>query len=168
MHVNSTSTILLPNNIDGRSIHSNIIPTVSNLKNMITKLKEVNGDRDQLKPWDKRSYDAYRIDDIKPYLLEGTVQENIHLLKKHILRSNIKDLGPNCIDMYLVAYVAETHGPGKDELINYVFNHDISDKTNSAQAIWQVGRGDGVFLGILNNDGSIADWNFFASWIKGQ
>ncbi|MCQ6282229.1 hypothetical protein [Bacillus sp. EB600] len=38
----------------------------------------------------------------------------------------------------------------------------------TAQAIWQVGKGDGVYLGILTEDGSIKDWNFFAQWIKGN
>lgn len=37
----------------------------------------------------------------------------------------------------------------------------ISDKLNTAQAIWQVGKGDGVFLDILNNDGTIKDFDFF-------
>jgi hypothetical protein len=34
----------LPRNLRGRSIHLNIIPTVSNLKNMIHKLILVDGD----------------------------------------------------------------------------------------------------------------------------
>ena len=39
-------------------------------------------------------------------------------------------------------------------------------KKNSAQAIWQVGKGDGVYLGILNLDGTVKDWNFINKWIK--
>lgn len=29
---------------------------------------------------------------------------------------------------------------------------------DSALAIWQVGKGDGVFLNILNEDGSVKDY----------
>lgn len=36
----------------------------------------------------------------------------------------------------------------------------ITDKSNSAQAIWQVGKGDGTYLGVLNDDGSVKDWGF--------
>ena len=41
----------------------------------------------------------------------------------------------------------------------------ISDKPGSAQAIWQVGKGDGVYLGILNEDGMVKDWDFIKLWI---
>ena len=40
---------------------------------------------------------------------------------------------------------------------NYILNKGISEKERSALAIWQVGKGDGVYLGILNEDGSIKD-----------
>lgn len=55
----------LPRNLRGRSIHLNVIPTVSNLKNLIDKLILVDGDVSQLKQWEKRSYTAYRINLIK-------------------------------------------------------------------------------------------------------
>jgi len=61
--------------------------------------------------------------------------------------------------------VVETHGGGRQNLIQYVKDNGISDKENSAKAIWQVGRGDGEYLGVLNDDGSVKDWDFFARWI---
>lgn len=39
----------LPDTLNGRSIHSSIIPTICNLKNMLSKLVEVNGDYNKLK-----------------------------------------------------------------------------------------------------------------------
>lgn len=89
------------------------------------------------------------------------------LIKKHILNSDPNELGPSCIDIYLVAYVAEKFKPGKETFVDYVLRNGISDKPNSAQAIWQVGKGDGVYLDILNEDGSIKDRNFFAQWVSG-
>jgi hypothetical protein len=59
------------------------------------------------------------------------------------------------------------YGKGKDNFFKFVFENKISEKENTAQAIWQVGKGDGEYLGILNSDGTIKDWNFIIKWIKG-
>ncbi|WP_416150297.1 DUF6946 family protein [Salipaludibacillus sp. HK11] len=159
--------ILLPNTLRGRSIHENVIPTVGNIKNMIKKLTEVNGDLSQLKSWEKRSFRAYQIDDIKSQVMEASQSDQIKLIRNHILNGDPADFGASCIDIYLVAFVAENYGAGKETFIDYVMTNGITDKANSAQAIWQVGKGDGVFLNILHKDGSVKDWSFIASWIKG-
>ncbi|MEH7388639.1 hypothetical protein V7147_25070 [Bacillus sp. JJ1521] len=159
-------SISLPNNLRGRSIHLNVIPTVCNLKNMLEKLELVNGDFNQLKQWEKRSYKAYQIDRIKHQVLAASPTERIELLRNHILLGNPFEFGASCIDIYLVAFVAETIGPGKQTFIEYIRKSGISEKENSAQAIWQVGKGDGVYLGLLSKDGSVKDWDFFAMWTK--
>ena len=84
------------------------------------------------------------------------------IIKQHILAENPNDFGPNCIDIYLVAYVSEKYRSGRTTFCHYVLNKGISDKERSALAIWQVGKGDGVYLEILNGDGSIRDRDFFA------
>ncbi len=162
-----TNAIIIPDNIRGRSIFENVIPTVCNLKNMLGKLKEIGGDYSQLKQWEKRSYQAYLTDEIKDKLLESPVEEQKEIIRKHILGSEPTDLGASCIDIYLVAYVAENYGNGKKMFFQYVREKGITDKENSAQAIWQVGKGDGVFLNILQDNGAVLDWNFIAHWIKG-
>jgi hypothetical protein len=65
-----------------------------------------------------------------------------------------------------VAYVAENYGPGKNIFFDYIKSSGISEKDNTAQAIWQVGKGDGIYLGLLNEDGTVMDWSFFTSWIN--
>ncbi|WP_197282639.1 hypothetical protein [Bacillus sp. FJAT-18017] len=159
--------IELPGNLRGRSIHIKVIPTVCNLKNMLIKLEEVNGDYSQLKQWEKRSYKAYQIEKIKPALLKASPLERKLLIKQHILNEDPNDLGASCIDIYLVAYVAETFGPGKERFFRYIKESGISDEANTAQAIWQVGKGDGVYLDLLHDDGPIKDWEFFRRWIQG-
>jgi hypothetical protein len=156
----------LPDNIRGRSIHTNIIPTVCNLKNMLKKLIMVNGDYDQLKQWEKRSYHSYHIGKIKNVLLTVSEEEGIKFLKSHILSFHPKELGASCVDIYLVAYVAENYGPGKNIFFDYVKSSGISEKDNTAQAIWQVGKGDGIYLGLLNEDGTVRDWSFFTTWLE--
>jgi hypothetical protein len=156
----------LPNNLRGRSIHSKVIPTVCNLENMLHKLVELHGDFSQLKQWEKRSYKSYNIEAIKSEIIYSPKSEWIRILRQHILDITPSDLGASCIDIYLVAYVSESYGIGKERFFEYVKKNNISDKDNSAQAIWQVGKGDGVYLEILNEDGTIKDWNFIKEWLK--
>lgn len=158
----------LPDNIRGRSISTNIIPTVCNLKNTIKKLVLVNGDYSQLKQWERRSYQAYHLDSIKSELLIASTERQIELIKTHILNIHPTEIGASCIDIYLVAFVAENYGPSKKIFFDYIKSSGISDKDNTAQAIWQVGKGDGVYLGLLNEDGTVKDWSFFTSWINGE
>ena len=164
---NTKDYFSLPNNLRGRSIHLQVIPTVCNLKNMLEKLDLVHGDVSELKQWEKRSYKAYQIEKIKLAVMSVSGEDRIKLIKQHILNGDPNDFGASCIDMYLVAYVAEQYKTGKQAFNEYVLKHGITDKPNSVQAIWQVGKGDGVYLKVLNDDGSIRDWDFFAQWVKG-
>jgi len=157
--------IYMPDNLRGRSIHDNVIPTVCNLKNMLVKLKELHGNVSLLKPWEKRSYNAYRIDKIK--ILNSHKEDWKEIIRNHIFQGDPSDFGASCIAIYLVAYVSETFGAGKKRFFQYVKKNGISQKDNTAQAIWQVGKGDGVFLEILHEDGTIKDVEFIKNWITG-
>jgi hypothetical protein len=168
MTVSSSDSFTLPRNLRGRSIHMKVIPMVCNLKNMINKLEAVHGDNQQLKQWEKRSYKAYQIEIIKRALLSSSSEQRPNLIKHHILTTDPNDLGASCLDIYLVAYVAETYGTGRLTFFEYIKKSGISEKENTAQAIWQVGKGDGVYLGVLNDDGSIRDWAFFSQWVGGM
>jgi len=157
----------LPDNLRGRSIFEKIIPTVCNLENMLKKLKESHGDVSKLKHWEKRSYEAYRIHEIKAEILDSDEEGWKEIIRKHILARHPSEFGASCIDIYLVAYVGDTFGRGRTKFIEYMKQKGISKK-NSSQAIWQVGKGDGVYLGILNDDGTIRDAKFIEDWIKGS
>jgi hypothetical protein len=129
--------VTLPSNLRGRSIHLKVIPMVCNLKNMLDKLREVDGDYSQLKQWEKRSYSAYQIDNIKRDVMSALTKDvRVSLIKNHIINGDPNEFGPSCIDIYLVAYVAENIKPGKQAFIEYVMKNGITDKLNSAQAIW--------------------------------
>lgn len=157
--------IKLPNNLKGRSLYVNIIPTVCNLKNMLVKLVDVRGDYSKLKQWEKRSYKAYLIEEIADEIINSDESRWKDIIRDHILGMKPSDLGASCRDVYLVAYFCETYGADKSKFFEYVKKTGISDKKNSAQAIWQVGKGDGVYLGILNEDGTVKDWDFIKEWI---
>lgn len=157
---------VLPDRPMGRSLSEHIIPTVCGVKNMLESLKEQEGDSSRLKTWEKRSYRSYLIDEIQPELMAVPLEYSREVLRVHILDHVISDFGPNVIDIYLVAYVAQTYGKGRDTFLHYVEDSGISQKSNSANAIWQVGKGDGVFLGILNVDGGVQDWSFMQRWLR--
>jgi len=159
--------IYLPDNLRGRSIHDKVIPTVCNLKNTLVTLKELHGNVSLLKSWEKRSYNAYRIDKVKIQILNSHKEDWKEIIRNHILREHPSGFGASCIDVYLVAYVAEIFGAGKKRFFQYVKENGISQKDNTAQAIWQVGKGDGVFLDILHDDGTIKDVEFIKKWING-
>jgi hypothetical protein len=163
-----TNEYKLPENLRGRSIHAKVIPTVCNLQNMLHKLIQVHGDFAQLKQWEKRSYKAYLIEEIKNRIMSSSEYEWKSIVREHILSRKPSDFGASVIDIYLVAYVVESNGIGKDEFFRYVKNTGISDKSNSAQAIWQVGKGDGVYLEILHDNGQVRDWDFIIKWVEGK
>lgn len=156
---------VLPKEIKGRSLNKMVIPTVCNLENMLNKLIENKGDFLKLKQWEKRSYKAYCIEEIEKEILTLSPDKWKDIIRDHILKTNIINLGASCIDIYLVAYVSENYGSGIDNFIKYIRDEGISDKSNSAKAIWQVGRGDGVYLDILNSDGTVKDWDFMREWL---
>lgn len=155
---------VLPGNLRGRSIQCKVIPTVCNLKNMLDKLVSVNGDTNQLKQWEKRSYKAYQIEFIKNLILYSDKNKWKEIIREHILSRRPSEFGASVIDIYLVAYVAETFGEGKDTFFKYIKHSEISNKENSAKAIWEVGKGDGVYLDILYDNGKVKDWDFISKW----
>jgi hypothetical protein len=161
------SKYVLPDHLRGRSIFDKVIPTVCNLRNMLEKLIMVNGDPRLLKPWERRSYEAYQIERVKARLLKSQREDWKGILRDHILRLDPQEIGASCIDIYLVAYVSETYGSGKTRFFEFIKDKGISQLDNSARAIWQVGKGDGVFLDLLKSDGSIKDYEFFKSWLNG-
>lgn len=121
-----------------------------------------------MKQWEKRSYKAYNIEEISDEILCSTPDIWKDIIKNHILNTKISKLGASCIDIYLVAYVAENYGAGKKRFFEYIFDNELTDKENSANAIWQVGKGDGVYLGVLNNNGTVKDWDFFIKWVGNE
>ena len=157
---------MLQNNLRGRNIHEKVIPTVCNLKNLLDKLSNNNWEYSSLKPWETRSYSAYHLNKVKSKLFSSYKRLWKEIIKNHILELKPTDLGASCIDVYLVAYVTETYGPGKKNFFQYILDNGISRKINTAKAIWQVGKGDGVYLGVLNAEGKIIDFNFFKNWTK--
>jgi len=159
--------LYMPDNLRGRSIYKKVIPTVCNLKNMLESLKKNDGSFSLLKKWEQRSFKAYLIDQIKGEILNSKKEDWKYIIREHILSGDPRDFGASCIDIYLVAFVSGTLSPGKNQFFQFIKDKGISQKINAAQAIWQVGKGDGVFLNILKDDGTIEDFKFIEKWIKG-
>ncbi len=86
-------------------------------------------------------------------------------MQDHILKTDPFDLGPNALALYLVAYVSETYGQGQERFNEYIIERKISSHIEDALAIWEVGISDGMYLELLNEDGTVGDWNFFKKWV---
>lgn len=158
-------TYKLPNNLKGKNIHTDVVPSVCNLKNMLCKLMSVGGDVCLLTSWEKKCYDSYKIDDIKYDLMITNESNWKDIIKTHILNNHPDYFGASCIDIYLVAYIAESYGSSKEIFFKYI-SSNITRENSLVEAIWMVGKGDGEFLDILNSDGSVKDWNFINKWIS--
>ncbi len=156
--------IILPNHLRGRALDTKVIPMLCGLKKMLTHLVELNGDASMLRQWEKRCYKSYCINEIQDLILESYQEDWPEIMKSHILSKDPGELGASVIDIYLVAYVTETIGVGKETFVQYIKQAGISSKDNTANAIWKVGKNDGVYLGLLNSDGTIRDINFFRQW----
>lgn len=156
----------LPDNLNGRNIFVNVIPTVCNLKNMLNKLKANNWNEQTLKSWEKRSYNGYRIDMIITKLKNATNFPVSDIIRTHILTNDISIFGPHIVDIYLVAFFTENYSTSFCDFFDFVKQKGITEKEGSAKAIWQVGKGDGEFLEILNKDGTICDWTFIKEMLK--
>lgn len=156
--------IILPSQLRGRNLETKVIPMLCQLKTTLNRLVEINGDASLLKQWEKRCYKSYCISEIQDIIIESYPEDWPEIVKEHILSKDAFDLGPSCLDIYLVAYVSETYGVGKEIFINYIKESGISTKENTANAIWKVGKADGAYLGVLNTDGTIRDINFFRQW----
>ncbi|MDE5977682.1 MAG: hypothetical protein K2G70_04350 [Turicibacter sp.] len=157
---------MLPDHLRGRSITTRVIPMVSGLKVMLKHLVELNGDASLLRPWDKHCYKSYCMNEIQDLVLESYPEDWPEIMKEHLLRKDPCELGASAIDIYLVAYITENFGVGKDIFIHHIEEMGISTKASSAKAIWNIGKSDGVYLGVLNQDGSIRDFNFFSQWLQ--
>ena len=157
--------IELPNHVKGRSITTKVIPTMATLKNMLVHLEKLDWQEEKLQQWNKRSFKAYHIEQIKRELMHANEEERKETIRQHILRLKPHEIGASLVDIYIVGYVNHKYGEGKEVLANWLRENKVTENRNSMGAIWEVGKGDGVYLDILETDGSIKDWNFMIKWI---
>ena len=80
-------SIILPNYLRGRSLTEKVIPTVSNLRNMLENLEKEGWDYSKLTNWDKRSYRAYKIEDIEEMIKNKDESQKKSLIREHILNN---------------------------------------------------------------------------------
>ncbi len=162
---NQSNPIDLPDNIRGRNLFEDMIPTVGTLEDTLNKLKQAEGNFTYLEIEEKRSYAAYCIENIGKKILRSGDNKWVDIVKDHILKTDPFDLGANPLSIYLLAYVSENYGQGQERFNEYIIEHKISNNVEDALAIWEVGISDGIYLELLKVDGTVCDWNFFKKWI---
>lgn len=157
--------IELPRILRGRDIFSKVIPTVCNLKLMLKHLEEGQWKYENLPKWAMPSFRAYKIDRITNRLITTSKEQWIYIIRDHILSLYADDIGASLVDIYLVAYCAKYYGTGLKNILKLAVEKHITENEKSANAIYVVGKGDGVYLNILNDDGTIKDDEFFRKWL---
>lgn len=150
-----------------RNINRKIIPSACNLKDVLTHLKERNWNISRLKRYEKSCWDAYKLDAVLVMLKEFEEKYWPEILKINMLSTYGDDIGANCASIYLVGYVAENMGVGEHMMQEYCKLAGITEKEICVKAIYNTGKNDGEYLGVLNADGTVADWDFFEKWVMG-
>ncbi|MDU1605142.1 MAG: hypothetical protein E6845_19480 [Clostridium sp.] len=160
-------SIILSDYIRGRSIKEKIIPQGSSLKGTLTHLKEKNWDYEKLTSSYKKTFDCYRLDKVIEKLKIATDAEYVSIIKDNILTLYEDDIGINCIDIYIIAYVlaGEDNIDLNQGVYEFLKENNISESQYTTKKIIRIGKGDGVFLEILDDDGMVADYEFFRKWI---
>lgn len=159
------SNLLLPKIIRGINIYQDNIPTGCSLRTMLQKLIETNGNTSEFKKWELNCFDSYNLEPIKSKLVKcENESERIGIIKEHILDEFPINFGRNLVTIYLVAYIAETYGSGRPIFMGHLLP-TVSNE-GSRQVIRNVGLGHGIYLGILNSNGSMRDFNFFKRLIE--
>ena len=86
-----------------------------------------------------RSFKAYHIKQIKERLKESDQEKQKEIIREHILRMPGSELGASVVDIYVVAYVNQMYGAGREKLGEWLNKHQVTENRNSVGAIWQVG-----------------------------
>lgn len=76
------------------------------------------------------------------------------------MSNDISIFGSHVVNIYLVAYFTENYSTDFTDFFIFTMDQGITNKGNSANAIWQVGKRDGAYLNILNRDRMIKDLDF--------
>ncbi|WP_164126404.1 8-oxoguanine DNA glycosylase OGG fold protein [Sphingobacterium luzhongxinii] len=160
------SNFLLPDNIHGRSIFKNIIPTSNNLERTFDSLESKNWCVNELKVWEKSILKSYKLLDNIHELLVTTRERRAELVKQKILLNNANDLGSYPICIYLISYFIQLTGSKKlADFKKFVKEHELKASDNSVQIIWSTGTKDGKYLGFLNEKLDIIDFAFWQQWV---
>jgi len=160
--------IILPDHLRMRSITESVIPKTICLKTLLNQIIEMKDLDYTLQPKGKSCYKAYEIGEIEDILLDSYKEEWPCIVKAHLLSKSPSELGANAIAIYLIAYITETYGPGKEVFCQAIKEMGITTKENLIRAIWKVGQSDGQYLGVLNANGTIRDINFFRQWTSSE
>lgn len=159
----------LPRVLGGRAIQTgNVVPTVARFKNIITQIQTINQvNPEGLRSYERASLNKYYLTNTDPTEILNPMDGDdwISIVRRHILANNFPPLGVHPFTIYTVAWIAQKYGPGVTKFRETAQELKLGGTDKSINAIWQVGKCDGVDLELLNNDGSVADWSFFRHWL---
>ncbi|MCL1948693.1 MAG: hypothetical protein FWF59_03070 [Turicibacter sp.] len=158
--------IIFPDHLKKCSITENAGLKTHNLKTVLNQILEDSELENQLKSKGKSCYRAYGLGEIEDILLESYKEEWPCIVKTHLLSKSPQELGSNAAAIYLIAYITQHYGTGKETFFRMMKELGIASKDSVIGAIWSTGQSDGQYLGVFNSDGTIRDKHFFQQWFR--
>lgn len=159
--------LCLPRILRGRDIIENIEPKKLTISELLNELEKKSWDRTRLGKRYNNLIDDYKLGALLMKLKEVNKEKRTKIIKNEILELYGDEISSKYVCIYLVAYCTSLN-------LNYSLRKIVAEMFNEAglsytyykiKKIIDSGINDGVYLGILNTDGSIKDELFFKNWI---
>lgn len=151
----------------GRNIINNIEPMKKTLKELLCELERNDWDKSRLIKNYSNLLNEYKLEAELIRIKEAKYEKRVKIIKNHILKLYGNEISNKYICIYLVGYCTSLNLDGSIKMIINKLCTDVGVRYSSymIKKIIDSGINDGVYLGILNNDGTIKDQVFFRNWI---
>jgi len=151
----------------GRNIIENIEPKTQTISKLLSELDRNDWDRSKLVKKYNNLLNDYRLETVLVKLKEAKQEKRIKIIKNQILELYGEEISSRYVCIYLVGYCKSLNL--EDSLRKNVnklcINGGVSYSSYMIKKIIDSGINDGVYLEILNKDGTIKDQTFFRNWI---
>lgn len=151
----------------GRNIIENIEPKKQTLKELLSELEKNDWNRSRLLKKYNSLLDDYKLETVLIQLKEAKEEKWVKIIKNQILKLYGDEIMNKYVCIYLVGYCTSLNlEDSLRKIVNKLcIDGGISYSSYKIKKIIDSGINDGVYLGILNNDGTIKDQTFFRNWI---
>lgn len=159
--------LYLPDILRGRNIIEKIEFKKQSLKELIIELEDTDWEKDKLLKKYRGLLDDYKLNQLLTILKNSRKEDWIKIIKKNILDLYGNEISNKYVCIYLVGYCANLclENSLDDTLNKFLIDKGEKYTYYKIKKIIDSGINDGVYLGILNSNGSIKDEIFFRNWI---
>lgn len=156
----------MSNTLRGRNIIQDIVPRKQTLKELLIQLERNDWDRSKLSLKYNNIFDDYKLEEILMKLKEEKKENWAKIIKNRILELYGDEISSKYACIYLVGYCMnfDIENTIRKTIKKICIDNEVIYTSYEIGKIINSGISDGVYLGILNNDGLIEDNIFFKNW----